>query len=143
MQIAIGIILIISAVFLVVAVLMQHGKDHNLSGTIAGGAETFFGKSKASTWDKRLSKLTTVVAIVFTLLVLISYLMQDTTNYNSYFNGSNLTSGETTGETDHVHEDGETHSDDETTADSETTAGEDTTADTEAAAETETEAAAE
>ena len=143
MQIAIGIILIISAIFLVVAVLMQHGKDHNLSGTIAGGAETFFGKSKASTWDKKLSKLTTIVAIVFTLLVLASYLMQDTTNYNSYFNGSNLTSGETTGETDHVHEDGETHSDDETTADSETTAGEDTTADTEAAAETQTEAAAE
>lgn len=143
MQIAIGIILIISAIFLVVAVLMQHGKDHNLSGTIAGGAETFFGKSKASTWDKKLSKLTTIVAIVFTLLVLVSYLMQDTTNYNSYFNGSNLTSGETTGETDHVHGDGETHSDDETTADSETTAGEDTTADTEAAAETETEAAAE
>lgn len=143
MQIAIGIILIISAIFLVVAVLMQHGKDHNLSGTIAGGAETFFGKSKASTWDKKLSKLTTIVAIVFTLLVLVSYLMQDTTNYNSYFNGSNLTSGETTGETDHVHEDGETHSDDETTTDSETTAGEDTTADTEAAAETETEAAAE
>lgn len=143
MQIAIGIILIISAIFLVVAVLMQHGKDHNLSGTIAGGAETFFGKSKASTWDKKLSKLTTIVAIVFTLLVLVSYLMQDTTNYNSYFNGSNLTSGETTGEKDHVHEDGETHSDDETTADSETTAGEDTTADTEAAAETETEAAAE
>lgn len=143
MQIAIGIILIISAIFLVVAVLMQHGKDHNLSGTIAGGAETFFGKSKGSTWDKKLSKLTTIVAIVFTLLVLVSYLMQDTTNYNSYFNGSNLTSGETTGETDHVHEDGETHSDDETTADSETTAGEDTTADTEAAAETETEAAAE
>ncbi len=143
MQIAIGIILIISAIFLVVAVLMQHGKDHNLSGTIAGGAETFFGKSKASTWDKKLSKLTTIVAIVFTLLVLVSYLMQDTTNYNSYFNGSNLTSGETTGETDHVHEDGETHSDDETTADSETTAGEDATADTEAAAETETEAAAE
>lgn len=143
MQIAIGIILIISAIFLVVAVLMQHGKDHNLSGTIAGGAETFFGKSKASTWDKKLSKLTTVVAIVFTLLVLVSYLMQDTTNYNSYFNGSNLTSGETTGETDAASADGETAADGETTADSETTADEDTTADTEAAAETETEAAAE
>lgn len=143
MQIAIGIILIISAIFLVVAVLMQHGKDHNLSGTIAGGAETFFGKSKASTWDKKLSKLTTVVAIVFTLLVLVSYLMQDTTNYNSYFNGSNLTSGETTGETGAASADGETAADGETTADSETTAGEDATADTEAAAETETEAAAE
>ena len=143
MQIAIGIILIISAIFLVVAVLMQHGKDHNLSGTIAGGAETFFGKSKASTWDKKLSKLTTIVAIVFTLLVLVSYLMQDTTNYNSYFNGSNLTSGETTGETDAASADGETAADGETTADSETTADEDTTADTEAAAETETEAEAE
>lgn len=77
MQIAIGIVLIIAAVFLVVAVLMQSGKSHNLSGTIAGGAETFFGKSKASTMDKKLSRLTTIVAIVFTVLVLVSYLTQD------------------------------------------------------------------
>lgn len=78
MQIAIGIVLIIAAVFLVVSVLMQSGKSHNLSGTIAGGAETFFGKTKGSTIDKKLSKLTTVVAIVFVVLVLVSYLMQDT-----------------------------------------------------------------
>jgi len=78
MQIAIGILLIIAAVFLVVAVLMQSGKSHNLSGTIAGGAETFFGKAKGSTIDKKLSKLTTIVAIVFVVLVLVSYLMQDT-----------------------------------------------------------------
>ena len=45
MKIAIGIVLILAAIFLVVAVLMQSGKSHNLSGTIAGGAETFFGKS--------------------------------------------------------------------------------------------------
>ncbi|MBQ4354887.1 MAG: preprotein translocase subunit SecG [Clostridia bacterium] len=78
MQIAIGIVLIIAAVFLVVSVLMQSGKSHNLSGTIAGGAETFFGKAKGSTIDKKLSKLTTIVAIVFVVLVLVSYLMQDT-----------------------------------------------------------------
>ena len=84
MEIAIGIILIITAIFLVIAVLMQQGKNHNLSGAIAGGAETFFGKSKASTLDKKLSKLTTVVAIVFTLVVLVSYLMQDTTNLSGY-----------------------------------------------------------
>ncbi len=77
MQIAIGIILIIAAIFLVVAVLMQSGKSHNLSGTIAGGAETFFGKEKGSTLDKKLSKLTTVVSIVFVVLVLVSYLCQD------------------------------------------------------------------
>ncbi len=76
MELAIGIILIVFAVFLIVAVLMQSGKSHNLSGTIAGAAETFFGKSKASTMDKKLSIATTVVAIIFVLLVLVSYLIQ-------------------------------------------------------------------
>ena len=76
MQLAIGIILIVFAVFLVVAVLMQDGKSHNLSGAIAGGAETFFGKSKAKDMNKWLSVATTVVAIAFTILVLVSYLMQ-------------------------------------------------------------------
>ena len=78
MQIALGIVLILAALFLVVAVLMQSGKSKNLSGTIAGAAETFFGKTKATTMDKKLSKLTTIVAIVFVILVLVSYLMQDT-----------------------------------------------------------------
>ena len=77
MQIAIGIILIVAAVFLVGAVLMQSGKANNrLSGAIAGGAETFFGKTKGSTIDKKLSKATTIVAIVFVVLVLVSYLIQ-------------------------------------------------------------------
>ena len=97
MQIAIGIILIIAAVFLVVAVLMQSGKSHNLSGTIAGGAETFFGKSKASTMDKKLSKLTTIVAVVFVVLVLVSYLLQDTTGSSKVVNSSNT--GAVSGET--------------------------------------------
>lgn len=84
MQIVIGVLLIITAVFLVVAVLMQQGKSHNLSGAIAGGAETFFGKEKGSTMNNKLSKLTTVVAIVFALLVLVSYFMQDTVDLTSY-----------------------------------------------------------
>lgn len=73
----IGIILIVAAVFLVVAVLMQHGKSHNLSGTIAGASETFFGKSKGSTIDRKLQVITTIVAIVFVVLVLVAYLIQD------------------------------------------------------------------
>ena len=83
MEIVIGIILILAALFLIGAVLMQSGKSHNLSGTIAGGAETFFGKSKASTLDKKLSKATTIVAIVFVVLVLISYLVQNHGNYTA------------------------------------------------------------
>ena len=45
------VLLLISAAFLTVAILLQHGKSHNLSGTIAGASETFFGKSKGSTVD--------------------------------------------------------------------------------------------
>ena len=77
MEIVLGILLILATIFLIVAVLMQSGKSHNLSGTIAGGAETFFGKSKATTIDKKLSKATTIVAIVFVVLVLVSYLAQN------------------------------------------------------------------
>lgn len=78
MKLILGIILIVASLFLIIAVLMQSSKSHRLSGTIAGGAETFFGKSKGSTIDKKLSKLTTVVAIVFVVLVLAVYLLQDT-----------------------------------------------------------------
>ena len=73
MKLAFGIVLLVMAIFLVVAVLMQSGKDKKLSGTIAGGAETFFGKSSADKWDKKLSVLTTVVAIIFVLVVVAMY----------------------------------------------------------------------
>ena len=77
MEIAIGIILIISAIFLIIAILMQHGKSHNLSGTIAGGAETFFGKNKGKTIDKKLSLFTTIVSIVFVLFVIVAFVLQN------------------------------------------------------------------
>ncbi len=73
MKLFLGILLLVMAVFLVIAVLMQNGKSKRLSGTIAGGAETFFGKTKSRTIDAVLSKLTTVVAILFVLVVIIVY----------------------------------------------------------------------
>lgn len=76
------ILLLIMAVFLTVAVLMQHGKNHNLSGTIAGGAETFFGKTKGRSVDAMLSKITTIVAIIFVILVIIVYIIQPN-DYNN------------------------------------------------------------
>ena len=74
MDLVLGIILLVAAVFLIVAVLMQSGKSHNLSGSIAGGAETFFGKASSDKWDKKLSVLTTVVAIIFVLVVIAMYI---------------------------------------------------------------------
>ena len=74
MEIIGGIVLIVMALFLVVAVLMQSGKDKRLSGAIAGGAETFFGKTKAQRWDKVLSIATTIVSIVFAILTIVMYI---------------------------------------------------------------------
>ena len=78
----VGGLLIAMAFFLVVAVLMQHGKSHGLSGTIAGGAETFFGKDSGSKIDKLLNKFTTIIGIVFVVLVLLVYFIQPDYEYD-------------------------------------------------------------
>lgn len=75
MELTLGIILLVLAVALVVLVLFQSGKEKNLSGSIAGGAETFFGKTKGSDISKKLSVITTVLAVVFVLLVIAMYLL--------------------------------------------------------------------
>ncbi len=77
-----GILLIAFALFLVVAVLMQNGKEKGLSGAISGGAETFFGKEKGKKIDSVLAKLTTVVSIVFVVIVLVLYIIQPNVVYN-------------------------------------------------------------
>ena len=71
-----GGVLLFFALFLIVAVLLQHGKSKHLSGAITGGAETFFGKERGKTIDKVMSKLTSVVAVLFVAAVLVLYVMQ-------------------------------------------------------------------
>ena len=66
----IGVLLIIMGIFLVISVLMQSSKNHRISGSVAGGAETFFGKQKGKTLDALFNKLTTIVTIIFVILVL-------------------------------------------------------------------------
>ena len=97
MNIVFGIILLVAAVFLIVSVLMQSGKSHNLSGSIAGGAETFFGKTKGKTIDKILSKVTSIVAVAFVLLVIVVYVIQpNSTNSSNNASANNDAAVETT-----------------------------------------------
>ena len=70
MNLALIIIHVVISVVLIVVVLMQHGKQQGLSGAIAGGAETFFGKSKSRTMEQKLVKYTKILAIVFFVLTL-------------------------------------------------------------------------
>ncbi|MBZ4665329.1 MAG: preprotein translocase, SecG subunit [Mahella sp.] len=67
---------IIASIILIVVVLLQSGKTAGLSGSIAGGAETFFGKNKARTYDAKLKSLTKYAAVVFIVLSLVLVLLQ-------------------------------------------------------------------
>lgn len=62
--------------FLICVVLLQSGKRSGLSGAIAGGAETFMTKSKATTLDGKLTKMTKWVGLAFVLLTLALNLLQ-------------------------------------------------------------------
>ncbi len=73
LEIVMGIILLVFALFLIVAVLLQSAKDKRLSGAIAGGAESFLGKDRGSRLDKLLNIITPIVAGVFAVLVIVMY----------------------------------------------------------------------
>lgn len=66
---------IIASLVLISVVLLQSGKVAGLSGSIAGGAETFFGKNKGRTIDAKLEKWTSFFAIVFLITCMILGLM--------------------------------------------------------------------
>ncbi|GIP17811.1 preprotein translocase subunit SecG [Paenibacillus montaniterrae] len=71
MEIALKILLIVFAIGLIGAVLLQKGKSAGLSGAITGGAEHLFGKQKARGLDLFLERLTVGLAAGFFILALV------------------------------------------------------------------------
>lgn len=75
LEVILGILLIISSIVIVVSVLMQESKQTGLSGAIAGGADTFFGKNKGRTMEAKLAKFTRYFGIWFLSLCLVTVLL--------------------------------------------------------------------
>jgi len=73
-QIIVTILHIIFSISIITIVLLQSGESAGL-GSIAGGAETFFGKNKGRTLDALLSKYTSVAAIAFLITSVILYVI--------------------------------------------------------------------
>lgn len=71
LQLILTIIQLLTCLFLILVVLLQSGKRSGLSGSIAGGADTFMTKQKATTWDGRLAKMTKWVGLAFVILTLV------------------------------------------------------------------------
>lgn len=68
--IVINILLILNAIILIISVLMQEGSRQGL-GVIAGGAETFFGKSKGKSYEGKLEMITKVGVATFIVLAIV------------------------------------------------------------------------
>lgn len=66
-----AIVLILGSIALVVIVLIQSNSAKGLSGAIGGGSETYFGKNKKKSIEKKLLIITIVIAIVFAALSLV------------------------------------------------------------------------
>ena len=69
------VIHLILSLILIAVVLLQSGKAQGLSGAIAGGSETFFGKNKGRTIDAILEKWTSVVAIAFLVTSIVLFFL--------------------------------------------------------------------
>lgn len=65
-----SILLAISAIVVIITVLLQEGSRDGL-GSIAGGAETFFGKNKAKSYAGKLVLGTKIGSSVFITMALI------------------------------------------------------------------------
>ena len=56
---------VIVSLVLIFVVILQSGRSAGITGEVAGGAETFFGKNKARTLNGMLGRMTTIAAIIF------------------------------------------------------------------------------
>ncbi|MBF7097232.1 preprotein translocase subunit SecG [Alkalibacter mobilis] len=65
------VLIVLSSIVLIASILLQPGKSAGLSGSIAGGAETLFGKKKAKGYEAMLERATTISAVVFMLAAFI------------------------------------------------------------------------
>lgn len=70
LRIILTVIFAIDCVALTVVVLMQEGKSQGL-GSIAGAADTYWGKNKGRSMEGGLVKATTVMGILFFVLAVI------------------------------------------------------------------------
>ena len=68
-------VLLVCAVVITGAVVLQKSNE-GLSGTIAGGSETYYGKDKSVQTGKKIYKITLIAVIVFAVAVLAVYVLQ-------------------------------------------------------------------
>ena len=64
-----GSVILLFAIIIIAVILLQEGRSKGISGTIAGGADTFLSRGKAKAVDAILAKWTKFIAIGFMALI--------------------------------------------------------------------------
>ena len=70
-KIVLTVLQVIASVAMVLIVLFQSGKEAGLSGALAGNTDTYMGKNKTASLDKKLATATKWVALAWVLLTLL------------------------------------------------------------------------
>ena len=74
MKIALTVIFVLVAIILTVIVLLQEGKSQGL-GSIAGMADTYWGRNKGRSMEGNLEKFTKFAALIFVVLAVVLNLL--------------------------------------------------------------------
>ena len=82
-------LLLICAIVIVVAVTLQKSNE-GLSGTIAGGQDTYYGKDKGKGKNNLLFKISLISCAVFAVAVIVVYVIQP--DFSNVENGWNAIS---------------------------------------------------
>ena len=70
-----GILQVLASLVLILVIMFQSGKESGLSGAISGGSDTYMGKNKSSSLDKKLAASTKWIAAAWILLTLSLHLV--------------------------------------------------------------------
>ena len=70
MATVVSIVLIISALFMIVTVLLQSSEGNGI-GALSGQSDSYFSKSKAKTFEAKLALGTKIAAGIFVVLSLV------------------------------------------------------------------------
>ena len=74
LKIALSVIFVLVAIILTVIVLLQEGKSQGL-GSIAGMADTYWGRNKGRSMEGNLEKFTKFAALIFVVLAVVLNLL--------------------------------------------------------------------
>ncbi len=68
-EIILGSVLLLASVALIIIIILQEGNQQGI-GVVSGGADTFFSKNKARSYDAFLARATKWFAVAFVAVVI-------------------------------------------------------------------------